>query len=236
MHSILERFVKPVAYVNAVCLVLVIIYCSIMAPTFNINFYERQFIRNNTHSFVRIEPEHLTAVTLHMMDYMRGKNDSLQIRTYINGEETYFFTERAVEHMVDVRNLFTIGRTIFFISIGLFIVSLSVGLLTKSFAKLFKSYRNAALCTAGLFALIGLIALINFEFAFDWFHHIFFFNDLWLLNHYDNLLNIVPIPFFISISLYIGTLLTLSLAAMVAGGHFFYRFFTNRGEAANGGA
>jgi len=229
-----KRLTSVIVYINAVCLILIALYVSITFPAFNINFYERQFVRNNTHRFVSIEPDDLTVVTQHMIDYMRGRNDSLQIRTYINGEEVYFFTERAIEHMVDVRDLFTIGRVIFFVSVGLFVATLAMVMFTKPFARMFKAYRNTALCTLGLFVIIGLIALVNFEFAFDWFHHIFFFNDLWLLNHYDRLLNIVPTPFFISISLNIASWLALSLAAMVFGGHFLNRFFRSREENTNG--
>jgi len=200
------------------------------------SFYERQFVRNSSHAMIRIEPDDLTIVTQHMLDYMRGRNDSLQIRTYINGEEEYFFTERAILHMIDVRDLFAIGRVVFIACICMFVVSLAIAVFSKSFVRLFKAYRNTALCAAAFFAVIGIVALVNFELAFEWFHHIFFFNDLWLLNHYDRLLNMVPIPFFIGISIYITSLFTCFLAAMGGGGHFLHRYLEKRGEKTRGGS
>jgi len=231
-----QKIVTIAVYVNAVCLALICLYAAIMSPTFNIGFYERQFVRNHTHRMIRITEDDLTKVTLHMMDYMRGRTDSLQIRTYIDGEEVYFFTERAVLHMVDVRDLFTVGRILFYISIVFFVSSLAVCVFLKSFARLLKAYRRTAIITASIYAAIGVIALVNFEFAFEWFHHIFFFNDLWLLNSYDRLLNMVPTPFFISIFIYITTLFTLFLAAMGFGGHFTNRFLIKREEKARGGS
>ena len=66
-------------------------------------------------------------------------------------------------------------------------------------------------------ALAGIIAL-NFEKAFITFHHIFFDNDLWLLDpDTDNLINIVPQTFFSDICIRIGIIfiiLTILLFSM----------------------
>jgi len=222
----MHKLLKIATITNATCLALIAIYFAIIIPTFSMGFYERQFIRNGTHSRINIQPEDLTTVTRHMLDYMRGRHNNLQIRTYIAGEEVDFFTERAVLHMVDVQNLFTGGRVIFILSVMFFIITLVIIIFLKEYARLFKAIRNASLAVAAFFALVALIALLSFDFAFVWFHHIFFFNDLWILDWDDRLLNIVPTPFFISISIRIGLLLTGFLAAMFAGGEILRRRFT----------
>jgi len=230
LQNLMQRFIKPAIIINATCLALIAIYIAIMLPTFNIGFYERQFIRNDTHSRINIEPEDLTVVTRHLLDYMRGRHNALQIRAYIAGEEVDFFTERAVLHMVDVQNLFTGGRIIFNISLGLFFITLGLIVHKKQYARLGKTIRNTSLITAAFFALIAIIALVSFDFAFEWFHHIFFFNDLWMKHWDDTLLNMVPTPFFISISIRIGLILTGFLTIMLIGGELLrWRFTQNTG-------
>ena len=229
-----RRFVTVAVYVNAICLVLIMLYVSIVSPTFNINFYERQFVRNNTHAWIRIEPDDLTVVTQHLIDYMRGREDELQITTYISGEEVDFFTERAIDHMVDVRNLFDGGRVIFIVCIILFVVTLVVVVFNKTLSSISKAYLYTACAATGLFAIIALIAVVSFDFAFEWFHHIFFFNDLWLLNYYDRLLNIVPTEFFINISIYIGLLFVCFMAMMIVGGEVLRRYFKRTGGTTTG--
>ena len=64
-----------------------------------------------------------------------------------------------------------------------------------------KLISNILLATGGAFVLAGLIlfGLISrdFDAAFTKFHHIFFSNDLWLLDPAeDNLINLLPEGFF----------------------------------------
>jgi integral membrane protein (TIGR01906 family) len=219
-----KRFVALAAYVNAVCLCLITLYGAVIAPTFNTAFYEWQFRRNGTADTVNVLPEDLTAVTQHLLDYMRGRVDSLQIPAYINGVRQDFFSDRAIEHMVDVKNLFFAGRATMIGAVALFVVSLVVAVSRKGLKETFTAYRNTAIAMGGGLCVVTVLTALNFERAFEIFHRIFFFNDLWMLDMNDTLLNIVPQEFFVWISGTVAGLFVGFLALMGIGGEVARRF------------
>jgi integral membrane protein (TIGR01906 family) len=67
-----------------------------------------------------------------------------------------------------------------------------------------------------LLSLLAIVIAVDFDNAFTIFHLLFFNNDLWILDpSVDLLINMVPLPFFIDISIFIGALfMGLSLAVM----------------------
>lgn len=110
------------------------------------------------------------------------------------------FNEKEILHMIDVKNLFIWGRVIRTISL---ILTIILG---------FYFYRNkerkyVKFIFLGLFInwiILGVLgALIYFDFNkyFTIFHHIFFTNDLWLLDpKTDLLIQILPEAFFMSMA------------------------------------
>jgi integral membrane protein (TIGR01906 family) len=192
-------------------------------PAFSMGYYSRQYDRLNIPENIGIEKDELMTVTKHLTDYMRGKEPELVVYARINGEEREFFSQLDKDHMVDVKNLFTMGFAVFYTALLLFFVTSIVTVYRKRLLLQVKCYMYAA---AGVLAfsliLIGIIAL-DFEKAFVVFHEIFFNNDLWLLDPDDLLVNIVPEQFFINISQRIGITFASSLAFTAAGGWLLIR-------------
>lgn len=174
--------------------------------------YEKHDVLSQLPEMSMSEKDGLMAVTNHMMKYLRGDKDAeeLQIVVKMGGEERGFFTERELMHMEDVKELFVGAQRLrtaaaFIIIVLLFVIwmaepdsgsdrvkkadlfryDICVGLLRGSLAFL--------IAAAGL----GIIVATNFSEAFITFHHIFFDNDLWILDpSVDMLVNIVPEGFF----------------------------------------
>jgi len=121
--------------------------------------------------------------------------------------------------MVDVYELFAAGLRIQTVVIVLFVFTLAAFLFwgRAQFGVLFKSWKIAAGSVfLGLLTLTGLIA-INWQHAFVVFHEIFFNNDYWLLDgRVDLLINIVPYPFFVATSIFIGGFFAVGLLAVFA--------------------
>lgn len=141
------------------------------------------------------------------MAYLRGRRPDLHVPATIDGQNREFFNEREIAHMEDVRGLFLDALTLRKICIGIIIGTILILVLLK--ADLKKLLPKAILAGSSLFFLIlaalSLIISTDFTKYFIMFHHIFFNNDLWILNpETDLLINIVPEPFFMDTAFRIG--------------------------------
>ena len=170
-----------------------------------------------------ITMDNLLAVTEEMMAYLRGNRADLHVFTTLDGEYREFFNAREIAHMEDVRDLFLGGLLIRRIGIG---VAAVYAVLLAIWSKkdrdrksLLKSAVPGTLCigTGAFFAATLAIAAVvasDFSRYFVVFHHIFFDNDLWILNPAtDLLINIVPEPFFMDTALRIA----ITFGCMVIG-------------------
>jgi len=206
--------------VSGLCLVTLSLYFSVTVPSFSMWFYDWQYNANATHSVVNMQADDLDEVTRHMIRYMQGHLDrdyGLQIMTTVGGQQRYFFSDIEIRHMVDVYDLFAIGRIIRNIAAIVFVICAAVfGFFDRDqLRQLFRGWQIAAVSVfLGLSTLIVLIA-INWHRAFIIFHEIFFDNDYWILDRrVDLLVNIVPYDFFITLSMVIGGMFAILLAAI----------------------
>jgi integral membrane protein (TIGR01906 family) len=211
------RFV--LGYTAALCVFVVLLCQSIAIPTFSKAFYTSQFKKNDTPRTVSMEMEELQRITWEMLDYMRGRRDDLIIRGTVDGQEREIFNEREKDHMVDVYRLFDIGYRVRNIAFFLFFMIVFIMQLLKyqTAYLMARCLREVLTGFLSLAALLIIIIAVDFNRAFTLFHLIFFNNDLWVLNPATDLLvNIVPQPFFTSISIFIGALAAgFSIACIV---------------------
>ena len=200
---------------------LVLILCqSIIIPTFFMPFFRWQYTRLEVPQNIDIEFDELMYVTGHLLDYMRGRRDDLHgIRAVVAGEQRgcalegyreFFECREELIHMVDVRELYDVLFIVRNVAFFAFIASVLAMVLMR-----LRVLYYLARCTREVFAgflglaliFIVLIAL-NFDRAFEIFHLILFDNDYWILHPARSLLiNMVPIGFFMHISVFIGILM-----------------------------
>jgi hypothetical protein len=114
-------------YVAALCVLVLVVSQSVIVPTFFLPFFNWQYTRMETAEEIGIAHKDLMRVTTELLDYMRGRRESLHgITAEVFGfheiaSRTYgqnFFTPREIRHMVDVRvlyeQLFTVRNVAFF--------------------------------------------------------------------------------------------------------------------------
>lgn len=136
----------------------------------------------------------LLSVTDEMMAYLRGNREDLHVFTTMGGEYREFFNAREIAHMEDVRGLFLGG--LWLRRIGL--------MFTLAFAALLYFWKRGRKDRSAYLALAAVIST-DFSRYFVVFHHIFFDNDLWILDpDTDMLINIVPEAFFMDTALRIA--------------------------------
>ena len=203
--------------VCAFCLMIVFLITSVEAVTYwTPGYYEHEYEKYNVTAAVRMEMDDLLQVTDEMMDYLRGDRDDLHVMTVVDGSPREFFNAREIAHMEDVRGLFLGAITLRRVCLAA--AAVYVLLMAALKADLKRTLPRMLCVGTGLFFLlaagIGLLIASDFSRYFVVFHHIFFDNDLWILNPAtDLLINIVPEPFFADTALRIG--LTFGGAVLV---------------------
>lgn len=203
--------------VCAFCLMIVFLITSVEAVTYwTPGYYEHEYEKYNVTAAVHMEMDDLLQVTDEMMDYLRGDRDDLHVMTVVDGSPREFFNAREIAHMEDVRGLFLGAITLRRVCLAA--AAVCVLLMAALKADLKRTLPRMLCVGTGLFFLlaagIGLLIASDFSRYFVVFHHIFFDNDLWILNPAtDLLINIVPEPFFADTALRIG--LTFGGAVLV---------------------
>lgn len=185
----------------AFCLMWILFITSIEAVCYwNPGYFEREYNKYQVlNDLPPMTMEDLLDVTDQMMDYLKGDREDLHVTTTMGGETREFFNDREIAHMEDVRGLFL--AAIFLRRVCLVTALVCLGLLAALKAPLSRVLPSSLCIGTGLFfgILAALAGIISTDFSkyFVMFHHIFFNNDLWILNpETDMLINIVPEEFF----------------------------------------
>lgn len=210
---------KLLGTLTGLCALVVLLFTIAQAVVYTPAYFEREYTKYGVPESIGIRLPDLMDVTEEMMDYLKGDREDLVVVTEINGETREFFNDREKAHMADVKHLvlgaFALRRWAFF-----------AGVLLTVFMVLRKGPWKEALCwgfraACGVFFGVGaaLFALVATDFTkyFRLFHHLFFTNDLWILDPAtDLLINIVPEPFFIdTAALIMGCFLAGTLVLFV---------------------
>lgn len=203
---------------TAFCLMIILLITSVEAVTYwTPGFYEKEYAKYGVTEDVHMEMDDLLDVTHEMMSFLRGDREDLHVMTVVNGQPREFFNEREIAHMEDVKGLFIGALLLRRICLLTAAASLVIMFLLKGKAK---SILPKTLCIGtGLFfaVLLVLAGIISTDFSkyFIVFHHIFFNNDLWILDPAtDLLINIVPEPFFMDTAARIGITYGISVVVL----------------------
>ena len=225
---------KIAAIVCGLCLVFILLTSAVQAVCFWIpDWWRNEYAKYDTPSQVTGEMslDDAVHVTEDMLDYCIGRLGSLDY-TYalIDGVNTAFFTDREKAHLADCRELFMAGMRGRAIAILLFaglffylyihsagpaseyepedgLSRRKAGDIRGAMAMISAGYLKALAFTAALGAVFAILAVRDFDSVFVKFHHIFFDNDLWLLDpSEDNLVNIMQEEVFADAALWIGSI------------------------------
>ena len=225
---------RTAGIVTAFCLMIILFITSVEAVVYwTPGYFEKEYAKFNVlDSLPSMTMDDLLHVTDEMMDYLRGDRDDLHVTTTMGGEQREFFNEREIAHMEDVRGLFlkalSIRRVCLVLGAGLLI------LMAATKARMGRVLPPFLCMGTGLFfaliTVLGLIISTDFTKYFIMFHHIFFTNDLWILDPAtDMLINIVPEGFFMDTAARIA-LLFGSLSLILFGVCLFLTIRNRRKE------
>ncbi len=200
------------------CLMIALLLTSVEAVAYwTPGYYEKEYTKYNVTDAVHMEMDDLLDVTHEMMAYLRGRREDLHVPTIVDGQPREFFNDREIAHMEDVRGLFIGGLRLRLICLAVIVICLAVMAATK--ANLRHVLPRAVCAGTGLFfagvCILAAVIFSDFSKYFIIFHHIFFDNDLWILDpRTDLLINIVPEPFFMDTAARIALVYGISVAAV----------------------
>jgi len=202
--------------------ILFIIICLISLPTvllltnveitaFNLDFYEKKYREYNIEEVTGINMTNLMYVTNEMLEYLKGNRDDLIIFTEVNGRVEQVFEEREILHMIDVKDLFSKGYIIRNSMAIILLIALGF-LLVYHNDTLGKAIIISSVWPMLFMGILGILVYVDFNRYFNYFHEIFFDNDLWLLDpNTDILIQMLPLEFFSSIAYRILSLFAVEL-------------------------
>ena len=163
-------------------------------------WYESNFDKNLVPATTGIVPDELARAAGRVSGYLLLQRDRIDdITVNIGGLTRLLFNDREIRHMRDVRALLRGFYTAQYVAAGYVLLYLAaVGWLEKGsfWVMLGRRLRWAGLLTIGLFGLLGVLSVLNFDALFLQFHLISFDNNLWQLDPTrDNLIMMFPQPF-----------------------------------------
>lgn len=179
--------------------------------------FNEDYLYKNIDKNVPVPSEDLKLISKNLADYLENKRDNLVFEITYEDEARETFNNREIQHMIDVKDIYIKLNYLKLISLLLII-----GIVARTRKKylLNAMYYSAGL-SFGFSALLGIIFSINFNKAFIFFHEIAFSNDLWLLDpRTDLLINLLPLSFFINISIH---MLILFVALQCLGIFIIYK-------------
>ena len=185
---------------------------TINRPGYFSNIYEEM----DTQSRIGISPADCTDAMMAMIGYMEGSRDSIQLTVTEYGRQVQMFNQQEIDHMVDVRALYQGFRLLG--NIGLVFLALLLVFLWCRWPWLVGCIRRGWWIALGVFGvlllLLGTYALVDFNDFWTRFHHVFFTNDLWLMDYATcRMIRICPLELFSGL---IGRFTLLGLGGMGA--------------------
>ncbi len=195
-------------------------------------WWRNEYAKYNTPQYVTGEMslDDAVYITEQMLEYCIGRIDTLDdTEATIDGVTSPFFTEREKLHLADCRNIF-LGAVKFRIISVIVIAGLLIAIwfsvqkrsdaseIRKRYARTLAGGYLTALVILVVFAVVLIVVgMNNFTFLFTKFHHVFFDNDLWILDpRHDNLVNVMQESVFSDAAVTIGCIWGIASAVLAA--------------------
>lgn len=224
------RIVMKILTILAACLFLLCFPLLLMTSNLRfevsqIRFYQYGFDKYGISEVTGLSDAELTRAASGLITYFNTSRDSAQVRVVKDGQEIDLFSQRELDHLADVKVLIRLFYTVQWFALAYVLIYITAGFIARKRSFLRQLLHRVFLggvFTLGLFAVVGMWALIDFDGLFLTFHLTSFSNDLWILDpSKDYLIMMFPAGFFSDAALYLvgGTVIE---ALFLGGGAWAY--------------
>lgn len=133
-------------------------------------------------------------------------------------DQSPLYNSRELKHMLDVQDVFQIVSQLWSLAIVLLLVILLIfWLQKKSWPTFISAVKMGSLVTAGIIAVVGLLAVLAWKMWFLVFHEVFFAAGSWTFNFSDTLIRLFPEKFWFDAAVNISLMsLVVSLIIFIS--------------------
>ena len=211
---------KSFYFISMFAFVLMLTLSSVFIVSFNESYFTKMYDKLEVAEIVKVDEETLSSVNHLLLDYIKGKEESLDYLVNIENETVEFFNEKEKEHMVDVQILYSNALMIRNVSLVLALLGLLTLFITtdyKNINLIHEVLGKVILSYVLILGTVAIVAILDFDFFWTSFHELVFTNDLWLLNPMtDRLIMMVPLEFFTGLVYRILGLILVLFTALFA--------------------
>lgn len=159
---------------------------SVGSVAFDHRFYMDFYRQEQLADQLGMTPSDLETGIFAMTDYVEGKRSDMSVYVEKHGEITQAFNEKEKAHMIDVRALWQhalmTGRICLIVSVLLAVFCVWRFGGKEAVFVLGRGFFQGFACFMVVLLFFGFWALADFSGFWVQFHHLFFTNDLWLLD------------------------------------------------------
>ncbi|MDR3646116.1 MAG: DUF1461 domain-containing protein [Candidatus Babeliales bacterium] len=202
-----------------------IFYISLYSIAFyNINFYKTEFQK---HGIYNKFPNHdINKINNNVLNYLKNSEHEL-IKN--------FFNKREIEHLRDVKDLFSAFTKIFKILLIIFIIlSFLLFFYSQSFKifviKILSSLIYGSIISISIICALGLLIFFDFDSIFIQMHNVFFKPDTWIFNFDDNIVNLYVEDFFYNIAICLVKTILIISSSIAVTSIIIRKILTNRSK------
>ena len=165
--------------------------------------------------------EDMTEAIFRLVDYMEGRVDSIQLSVTEAGRVVEMYNRQEIDHMVDVRALYQAWRAVRTYGGILAVIIIAVCMATlqrgERIGMLCRGFLIAAAVFGAVLILLGIWVAVDFNSFWTEFHHLFFTNDLWLMDYATcRMIRICPLPLFNEIVVRFALMFLVPFTLMLA--------------------
>jgi len=210
-----------ISFIAALWFIVALLFTSLQLCLNDEAWFLKEYEKFGISRYIMIDTEDCTAALMRLVGYMEGKYDTIQLEVVENGRVVEMYNEREIDHMVDVRNLYQAFRLVRDIGIAAVAVMIAAVIIMKrreALSILAKEMLRAGTAFVVILAALGLWVVLDFGSFWTAFHHLFFTNDLWLLDYAtDRMIRICPQELFFDIIVRFALFFLAAFAALMAG-------------------
>ena len=171
---------------TSLLILTLLLLSNLEAVAFDLSHYQTQFRLLERPAATGMTEGELLRVTGEILAYLRGQRPDLDLVAEINGQSLPLFTQRELEHMVDVRNLFFLGFQVrkgaLVLLVVLAVLAITMDKGGSTLDKRLYIVNRASLAALIAVAVMALVFSLSIDYWFEVFHLLSFDNDLWILD------------------------------------------------------
>ncbi|MCU0475838.1 MAG: TIGR01906 family membrane protein [Anaerolineae bacterium] len=163
------------------------------------------------------------------IEYMLTDADISLLRDLDFGATGAAYTERELQHMIDVKNVTQAAFLVLRVALGVLAVCAVV--LRRDGWILREGLKRGALLTLMAIVAVVVSAVVAWDFFFTLFHELFFADGTWVFLYSDTLIRLYPEQFWFDAALTVGTLTVVGALVLFAGMRWIGGRVARRGGA-----